>query len=209
MHFIDNHGPLSKNYLNIVNKVIDNALKCHHRTLALRVDLHLPDIDPETGGTADGLLIKDDSASISRFIDSLKAKINAHLEKLLREGKRAHPCTLRYIWAMEYCEGEGKVHYHLVLLVNKDTFAYPGDYKRDKYTLASMIMQAWHSALGIPYPEHKSLIHFPENGYYHLYHNKAFSDNPFKNIIYRASYLTKIKTKRITNVRRSFGYSQK
>lgn len=209
MYLIENRGPLSQNYLSIMYKVLENALICHHRTLAVRVDLHLPDVDPETHKTANGYLVKDDPSAISRFIDSLKAKINAHLENMLKSDKRVHPCTLRYVWAMEYGEGTEKVHYHLVLYFNKDTFAYPGSYKNNEGNLASMIMQAWHSALSVPYPEFKSLIHFPENCYYHLYHNQAFSENPFRNIIYRASYLTKFETKRISNDRRSFGCSQK
>lgn len=205
--YIKNHGPLNESYVNKVHQVLDKALMCHHRTLAIRVDLHLPQIDPTTGIIEMSELAKTDPAVISRFIDSFKAKIKAHLNKIFNDGKRVYPCTLRYIWAMEYGDESQNIHYHTVLFLNKDTFAYPGNYKKDEGTLAAMIKQAWHSALGLPYPDFKSLIYFPENCYYHLDYQKAFSDNPLENIIYRASYLTKLKSKYISQHRRSFGYS--
>lgn len=208
MCYIDNQGPLSKNYINQITKVIDRALNCHHRTLAVRVDLHLPDSLVIDDIPDEAEFARTDSAVISRFIDSLKAKISADMKRKHKAGKRVHPCAVRIIWVMEFGPESQKRHYHVVLLLNKDAYAGPGDYKKNEGTLASMIMRAWNSALDVPYPEYKTLVYFPDNCYYHLYHDEAFSENPFKNIIYRASYLTKLQTKRITKERRSFGCSQ-
>lgn len=193
MKYIDNHGPLIESYLNKITQVLDKALMCHHRTLAIRVDLHIPDNKVVDDIPDEGVFAKIDPAVISRFFDSLKAQIKAHQEKILREGKRVYRCTLRYMWAMEYGEGSEKIHYHLVLFVNKDTFAYPSSYRKEHGNLASKIMKAWNSALDVPYPDYKSLIHFPENCFYHLDYKKTFSENPFKKIIYRTSYLAKLK----------------
>ncbi len=95
----------------------DCALKTHTRVLALRVDLRLPDGPAAT-----------DAAVISRFPASLKARIEALQLRKQREGKRIWPTTLRYAWSREFGELNGKKHYHLVLLLNRDTWCGPGDY---------------------------------------------------------------------------------
>ncbi|SVX38902.1 Protein of uncharacterised function (DUF3296) [Klebsiella pneumoniae] len=59
-----------------------------------------------------------------------------------------HPTTLHYVWAREFGECKGKKHYHLMLLVNRDTWCRAGDY-RAPGSLAGMIKQAWCSALGV------------------------------------------------------------
>jgi hypothetical protein len=65
-------------------------------------------------------------AVISRFTDSLKARITALQARQRREGKRVWPTTLRFVWAREFGEIKGKKHYHAVLLLNRDTWCGPG-----------------------------------------------------------------------------------
>ncbi|WP_434218423.1 YagK/YfjJ domain-containing protein [Escherichia coli] len=72
----------------------------------MRVDLRFPDVPAAT-----------DAAVISRFINALKARIDAYQKRKHREGKRVHPTTLHYVWAREFGECKGKKHYHLMLLV--------------------------------------------------------------------------------------------
>ncbi|KEJ14690.1 hypothetical protein AB50_2269 [Escherichia coli 6-175-07_S1_C2] len=97
---------------------------------------------------------------ISRFINALKARIDAYQKRKHREGKRVHPTTLHYVWAREFGECKGKKHYHLMLLVNRDTWCRAGDY-RAPGSLAGMIKQAWCSALGVDVGCHATLVHFP------------------------------------------------
>ncbi|MEN1769105.1 YagK/YfjJ domain-containing protein, partial [Pseudomonas aeruginosa] len=112
------------------NRLGLRALDVHPRLTALRVDLRLPDVPAAT-----------DAAVISRFINALKARINAYQKRKRREGKRVHPTTLHYAWAREFGELKGKKHYHLLLLVNRDTWCRAGDY-RAPGSLAGMIKQA-------------------------------------------------------------------
>ncbi|WP_249441206.1 YagK/YfjJ domain-containing protein, partial [Escherichia coli] len=84
------------------------------RLTALRVDLRFPDVPAAT-----------DAAVISRFINALKARIDAYQKRKHREGKRVHPTTLHYVWAREFGECKGKKHYHLMLLVNRETQVNP------------------------------------------------------------------------------------
>ncbi|CAM4363789.1 hypothetical protein C3709_22310 [Lelliottia aquatilis] len=109
------------------------ALNAYTRVLALRVDLRLSDTPAAT-----------DAAVISRFIDALKARINAYFKRHQREGKRVWPTTLRFVWAREFGEIKGKKHYHVLVLLNRNTWCWLGDYK-DPETLAGMIKQAWCS----------------------------------------------------------------
>ncbi|STI14933.1 malate transporter [Escherichia coli] len=119
-----------------IRETVLRALDVHPRLTALRVDLRLPDVPAAT-----------DAAVISRFINALKARINAYQKRKRREGKRVHPTTLHYAWAREFGELKGKKHYHLLLLVNRDTWCRAGDYRAPR-SLAGMIKQAWCSALG-------------------------------------------------------------
>ncbi len=118
-----------------IRETVRHALDVHPRLTALRVDLRLPDVPAAT-----------DAAVISRFINALKARIDAYQKRKHREGKRVHSSTLHYAWAREFGELKGKKHYHLLLLVNRDTWCRAGDY-RAPGSLAGMIKQAWCSAL--------------------------------------------------------------
>lgn len=119
-----------------IRETVRHALNVHPRLTALRVDLRFPDVPAAT-----------DAAVISRFINALKARIDAYQKRKHREGKRVHPTTLHYVWAREFGECKGKKHYHLMLLVNRDTWCRAGDY-RAPGSLAGMIEQAWCSAWG-------------------------------------------------------------
>ena len=71
-----------------IRETVLHALNVHPRLTALRVDLHLPDVPAAT-----------DAAVISRFINALKARIDAYQKRKHREGKRVHPTTLHYACA--------------------------------------------------------------------------------------------------------------
>lgn len=80
-----------------IRETVRHALNVHPRLTALRVDLRLPDVPAAT-----------DAAVISRFINALKARIDAYQKRKHREGKRVHPTTLHYVWAREFGEFKGK-----------------------------------------------------------------------------------------------------
>jgi hypothetical protein len=160
---------------------------------ALRVDLRFPDVPAAT-----------DAAVISRFINALKARIDAYQKRKHREGKRVHPTTLHYVWAREFGECKGKKHYHLMLLVNRDTWCRAGDY-RAPGSLAGMIEQAWCSALGVDAGCHATLVHFPAWPAVWLARN---DDTGFQQVLERADYLAKEHTKAHCTGERNFGCSR-
>lgn len=171
----------------------DNALRAHKRVLALRTDLRLPKYPAAT-----------DAAVISRFTASLKARIEALQLRKQREGKRIWPTTLHYVWAREFGELNRKKHYHLVLLLNRDTWCGPGDYSNTD-SLAGIIKQAWCSALRVDAKLHATLTHFPKSPSSWLERGNV---TELKQALDRASYLAKDHTKVTSDGERNFGCSR-
>jgi len=196
---IGSYGPLNQYSVKRISETLNKALLEYPRTLVLRVDLRLPDSQCY------------ESTLITRFIVSLKAQIAADLNRKQKSGIRTHPCSVRYIWAREFGQC-GKRHYHVVLLFNKDTYAYAGSYQSEYHNLAHMIQEAWSRVLNIPpapdgYP-HYALVEFPPDPYYHLNTRKESFNADYQAVMNRVLYLAKTYSKDCSDGQRNFGYSQ-
>lgn len=192
------HSPFNTMYLQRMLRVINNATAQYPRTMAVRVDLRLPD---NHFNIRTGLL--------SRFIESLDAKIEARYRKKIKQGIRSYPCHLRYAWVREVGEVNEKSHYHLVLFVNKDTFNGLGGYGEEGTGLASLIREAWLSALQLSTcPEYRALVHIPDNPLYYLDVNAQDYGAVYDKLTFRLSYFAKERTKSYSPDERSFGCSQ-
>ena len=183
---------------------IDLALATHPRLMAVRIDLHFPNNE-----------LAADTKAITRFIDSLKAKLKANRQRKKKEDpdKRVHDTSLFYIWVREVGEQSERAHYHLVLMLNKDAFCSVGDFKAnpaDKHerpSLFVMACQAWCSALKLEAVKNNaSLVHFPQNPWYWLKLDERNSTD-YKGFLERVSYLAKDRTKIYSKAARSFGCS--
>ncbi|EMU8144924.1 inovirus Gp2 family protein [Salmonella enterica] len=196
-------GPLNEKHIIRIQETLDKSLEEHPRILLLRVDLHLPD-----EGHAD-------SAVITRFIVSLKEQIKSDLHRKKTSGKRTFPCYLRHIWVREFSQ-TGKKHYHVALLMNKDNYAYPGNYKPTDgvypHNLAVMIMEAWVRALNLVrndnYRRYYSLVHFPRHCSFHLIKYSADFKEQYQSTMERLSYFAKEYSKDYSDGQRNFGCSQ-
>ncbi|WP_017006348.1 inovirus Gp2 family protein [Enterovibrio norvegicus] len=195
-------SPLIIRCLDRIEKVMNGYLDKHPRTLALRFDLHTPDFI-----YADDYPVTSNGAFISRFIRSLDEKIIADLKRKKNRGVRTHETELGYIWAKEYGE-DGKEHFHIAILLNSDTYYMPGDYNGERHCLATMIIEAWQSALNVDFYMARNLVHFPSNPVYRL---NVRSNDFFRvknDLFYRLSYLAKIDTKARGRGNRRFGTSK-
>lgn len=194
------HSPFNMSYLQRMLRVIANATAEHPRTMAVRVDLRLPD---------DTLCLRQNL--IAHFIESLNAKIDARYKSKLKQGKRTYLTHLRYTWVREIGEINQRPHYHVVLFVNNDTFNGLGSYSVGGTGLGSLIQGAWLSALQQSYqPEYRTLVHFPQNPLYYLDINagtEQFKD-AYDSLTFRMSYMAKERTKLYSRSERSFGCSQ-
>ncbi len=141
-------------WLSRFGSLLDSALAQHRAVSFIRVDLRFPEYMPAT--------IMDsgpDSAVISRFFASLKAKIQAYQQHKRRASQRVHATSLRYFWCREFGEEENRKHYHVILLLNKDTWCSLGDFSEPS-SLAAMIQEAWCSALHLEPWQGDGLVHF-------------------------------------------------
>ena len=205
-YYQSNHGNHIENYRERTLNVIQLATKDHPRTLAIRVDLHDPAI-LDNGDTIDCLY--DNSPNvIARFINSLKAKIDAYQQRQRANGVRVYPNTLRYAWVREYSQ-TGKRHYHVLLLLNKDAFYHLGDYDLDRGSLRTMITTAWCSALGLQPDDGQHLIHYADKGVFELTKKDVESGYYPVGLLDRIDYMAKERSKVFGDGNRNFGCSTK
>lgn len=147
--------PIHNDYwLSRFESILNSALVQHRAVSLIWVDLRFPEHMPVTIMDPDP-----DSAVISRFFESLKAKIQAYQRKKRRTNKRVRATTLHYFWCREFGKEKGRKHYHVILLLNKDTWCSPGDFTVPS-SLATLIQLAWCSALHLEPWQGNGLVSF-------------------------------------------------
>ncbi len=204
--FIKSHGEINNYYLSRIRDVLDKALYQHSAVTVFRFDLRLLiSVDPDMPEN----FAKTEPEVISRFIDKIKERLWSDLENRRKEGKQVYSHRFRYAWVREYNQ-EGKPHYHVMIFLNKQNYAFLGDYDSDNKNLATRIQAAWCSALDVDYDTNRTLVHFPKNPYDHININASEDDLDcmISKVMYRASYLAKQATKVYSSHSRSFGCSQ-
>lgn len=178
---------------------VANALQFHNRVIAIRVDLRLPD----------NFVGVDMPSSIpTRFFESLKAKVAADLRRKERDWGRNLFCSVKYVWVREFGNINGKMHFHALLLLNKDVYYSLGDFNEETRNLACMIRQAWSSALGLPFLGYQQFVHFPVGGVMYMDTNHPKFTQQLQLVLERADYLAKEATKYYGDGKRSFGCSR-
>jgi len=201
------YGRMNRRYLSRSLAVVYDVLLSHPRTCAIRIDLRfaaetlVSDVDSLV------CLQRTDPAVITRFFESLKSLLS---EEHYRQQRHGAPRLFSYIWCREKDTGVYP-HYHLVLLFNKDHYAYLGKYDNDEANnMATRIQKAWCSALGLPYPHYARLVHFPENRVYWFSREDANNrESIYADFLFRMAYLSKFDTKDINDGQRNFGCSQR
>lgn len=206
------HGPLIYNYLQRMHETVCHALNEYPRLSAFRFDLRFPCYWPEA-----------DSAVITRFMESLKARLEASEARRRRAGRRVHSSRVRFIWVKER-DSSIHWHYHVVLVLNKDAYfsfgrfeEYPEDAWLDvpkdpraerSNCLADLILGAWASALGARPEQVAGVLNFSENGTYHVNVSALDYLQQFEALFYRISYLAKAETKQYGDASNTFGCSR-
>lgn len=193
-------GPFFYEYLVRLKQTIEAALAQYPRVLAFRIDLRFPqgiDLPPEAFT----------NAVISRFFESLKAKIK-HDRSLARErNPYAHDTRVRYFWTREV-GAEGRPHYHVLILLNRDAYYTPGKVGSERPNMISRLQEAWASALGLEVRRVSGLVHVPANPTYRIDRNPQNEASSVEALFYRASYLSKAATKLYGANHHGFGSSR-
>jgi hypothetical protein len=190
-------GDMIEQYLITLHKVISESLSAYRRICAIRFDLHFP-INMYAGSEAIS------NEVMSRFIESIKAKIRHDRNRAKLRNPYAHDTDVRYIWTREQGQ-DGRVHFHVALLLNREAYFGLGHFNSDLPNMYHRIKQAWASAIRIPLEHSNGLVHIPENPVYHF-----SRDTPEKTaeFFHRASYLCKVKTKHFGDGHHGFGASR-
>ncbi|EAR0003365.1 inovirus Gp2 family protein [Salmonella enterica] len=186
--------------------VISNYLENYHRVFALRADLRFA--QSHVPGEPDLPLCfqKDDEKAITRALESLKSQLR---EEHKRSDRTDEPTPLGYIWVRERVTGEHH-HHHLVLLFDREAYAYLGNYtKVDADNMGARIQKAWCSATGLDYPDYTYLPHFPKNHSSWFTRDDALTlSDDYYDFLLLVAYLTKYNTKDLSDGYRNFGTSQ-
>jgi hypothetical protein len=177
--------------------VIQDAVSDFPHTLALRVDLRFPQ------GYRYGLSNKE----VTRFIESLKAKIKVDCQKKNRRWRRNWVNRLRYAWVREVGERNRRKHYHVLLLLNKDFYYGAGKFDLNDI-LAALIQQAWCSALNVDREQYSALVNLTKNGMYYLNGNSSDYMQQVTDLLNRMDYLEKDHAKCYDDGYRSIGTSR-
>lgn len=191
------HGPLVTEYLHALYRVVQQALEAHRRVCAFRFDLRFP----ANMAAWDHMITNE---FMTRFIESLKAKIRHNRRQASQRLQLAHDTGVRYVWARE-AGVDGRVHFHVALLLNEDAFFTLGKLNSDRENMGHRIQAAWASALGLTFEQTMGLVHFPENCVYRF---DAGSPPEVAAFFERASYLCKANTKQFGLGHHGFGASR-
>lgn len=194
---INNRCPMVAEYLETLYRVIQQAQADYSRVCAFRFDLRFPrNMNADTDNIS--------NEAITRFIESIKAKIRHNRECAKQQNAYAHNTKVRYVWARETGDDK-RVHYHAVILVNHDVFFTLGRFGSEAPNMANRIREAWASALSLPLDSTTGLVHFPDNAVYRIDRNHPQDLAAF---FHRASYLCKAETKHFGNGQHGFGSSR-
>lgn len=194
---VSGNGEFIEEYLGVLHGVMWKALNQYTRVFAFRFDLHLIEGVDADASTAS-------NAVVTRFFQSLKAKIRHNRCCALSRNGNAHNTVVRYFWVREVGDF-GRVHYHCVVLLNANAFNWMGSYYSLGENMANRVWGAWASALEEPIENVKSSVHFPENPAYVIHRNNHKSIREF---FHRVSYLCKCRTKQFGYGHHGCGYSR-
>lgn len=200
------YGAIERYYLIRSLGVVYSMLDNHSRVFALRVDLRFAEDHLNSSPDLPICFQRLDSSAITRFMESLKSQLR---EDHRRSGYSGEPYLPKYIWVKERV-GQEHPHYHLVLLFNKDRYAFLGDYTNaDASNMATRIQKSWCSALELSYPEYASLVNFPRNNRYVFNSGSTWEgDENYNHFLIRLAYLCKKRSKYSIDGKRCFGCSQ-
>ena len=191
----NSHGYLITDYLQRIHDCLHRSLERHSSVCMIRFDLFVPGhvfADVLLGNTA-----------ISKFIASMRAKIEYAQAQSRNTGHRVHDADMRYMWCREI-SGNGRVHYHVALLFNHAAYSFMGNFNLESNNMYARIHGAWASALSMYLYDIKGYVHIPENSTYQITRGDEAS---FRQAFHRLSYFAKLLTKEYQQGFHTFGCS--
>mgnify|MGYP001545930723 CR=1 FL=1 len=193
---IVDHGYLITNHLQRMHDCLCRSLECHSRICLMRFDLYVPAHVSTT--------VLCSNVVITKFIASLRAKLE-HAHSLSRnEGHRVHDAYMRHMWCREV-SGNGRLHYHVALTLNYAAYAFMGQFNLESRNMYTRIHEAWACALGMHVSDVPGYVHIPVNPTHQIVRGDEAS---FNDAFYRVSYFSKMETKEYGQGIHTFGCSR-
>lgn len=189
---IHQHGPLVQDILIAIELMMAKSFCEHNRLAVFRFELKFP---KDYAGPTE---------VISKFTDSFRFRIQRDLFNKSKIRGRTIYSTINYVWVKELSGSEGW-HYHLALVLNFDVYNCFGRIGSKNNNIYNRILASWASALKCSENDALGLIHLPKNAVYKLDKNAFDLHEDIKAVMFRLSYLAKLKTKPYgSNIRRRF-----
>lgn len=179
---LSQHGVLVENILIGNEEVLAQAFKSHNRIAVMRFELKFP--VGYIGCTE----------VISKFFDSLRYRLKNDLVKKTESRGRTVQSDIGYVWVKELSGSHGW-HYHVALLLNYDVYNCFGLINGNNINMFNRILFAWAGAIGYSVNDARGLVHIPQNPVYKLDRCSLTANEDIQAVLYRLSYLAKLKTK--------------
>jgi hypothetical protein len=179
---LSNHGPLVENMLIGNEEVLARALINHNRIAVMRFELKFP--KGHVGSVE----------AISKFFDAFRYTIKGDLVKKTESRLRTIHSDMGYVWVREL-SGRHGWHYHVGLYLNYDVYNCFGSINSKNINMYNRILSSWASALGIHIDSARGLVHIPQNPVYKIDRFSLTVIEDIHAVLYRFSYLAKLKTK--------------
>lgn len=179
---LSQHGVLVENILIGNEEVLAQTFKKHNRIAVMRFELKFP--AGYMGCTE----------VISKFFDSLRYRLKNDLIKKTENRGRTVQSDIGYVWVKELSGSHGW-HYHLALFLNYDVYNCFGLINGSNINMFNRILFAWAGAIGNSVDDTRGLVHIPQNPVYKLDRCSLAINEDIHAVLYRLSYLAKLKTK--------------
>lgn len=192
-------GPFVEPHLTKIDQAISWAVERSSKVYAVRLDLRFPQ-NYEFSGLGDF-----SNVPIQRFFKFLRKRLDRYCQETPGVGLRRHPHNLVGLWSREYDKGHTRPHFHILLLLNGQTFRALGDLNARGESLYQMVEDSWLSALWCKGFGRDHLVHRCEAGEYWLTRNDSDGVN---DLFRRASYMAKARDKDFADGYHRFGGSR-
>tara|TARA_R110000737_G_scaffold282984_1_gene289646 strand:- start:6123 stop:6752 length:630 start_codon:yes stop_codon:yes gene_type:complete len=179
---LSQHGVLVENILIGNEEVLAQAFKSHNRIAVMRFELKFP------------LGYMGCTEVISKFFDSLRYRLKNDLVKKTESRGRVVQSDIGYVWVKELSGSHGW-HYHVALLLNYDVYNCFGLINGNNINMFNRILFSWAGAIGYSVNDARGLVHIPQNPVYKLDRCSLTVNEDIQAVLYRLSYLAKLKTK--------------
>lgn len=176
------HGDLIQDILIANDEVLSQVISTHKRVAVFRFELKFP------------IHYKGNLNVTSAFFDSLRSRLKNDLMIKSLKRDRDIDSEIGYVWVRELSSNLGW-HYHVVLFLNYDVYNCFGLIKSKNNNIYNRILNSWATALGLTLIEASGLVHIDNNRVVKLDAKSIDYVDMIHAVLYRLSYLAKLKTK--------------